>query len=78
MTQTSMGMSDLILQTTHGLSKTDQDKKKTLSKYQLIVIKVVICLVVCYLPTGCQERAAGGGCGQSLAGTATNGSCPSH
>lgn len=28
-----------------------------------------------YLPIGCQERAGDGGCGQSLVGMATDGSC---
>lgn len=28
-----------------------------------------------YLPTGCQEKAEGGGCGQRLVGMATAGSC---
>ena len=31
-----------------------------------------------YLPTGCQEKVGGGGCGQSLVGMATGGSCCSH
>lgn len=28
-----------------------------------------------YLPTGCREKAGGGGCGQSLVGMATGASC---